>query len=723
MKIKGISWIELHLEKVVLVVVAAIFLGVVAMQFLWNPYLIKVEKGAPVEPGRAFSDAERKAHDLQGAIERGKTDDLPKIAASNLATTFSAAREAPVAPSATIPPLGQTLALTPGGADAGPIIVTQVAVPKIPAPTGAIVHAYRATLDPREIAGSADLAKLVAAKQPFDSVGVTVQASFDGTALRAALALDPDGAGPIRAMPPSWWTGSTEPIAVTLQRQEQTGPDTWSEAMDVPVAPGRAQVWARANASKPGEAGDLVSLAHSMSVETLRPAYYRTIAGQTWKPPAEVEKSGGSASGNPVVDKLLKALSEDESSIERIRKQIENLDKQPAAGGNDQPGGGGGGGRGGRGAPPPPSGPQTDPKVKQRADMERRIKTFQDNIAKTKDQIRAAGGQVPGESAPAAQPEVAEKAEKPFLENADVHLWAHDMTAKPGATYRYRVRISTTNPAFGRSASMPQDQKELATHATLTSEPSEWTAPIEVPADRYFFLTSASPSDAIGPARAGVEVYQFFYGYYRKSSLSLETGDQIVAEGANAPKLPDHKRLPIWDMTKLADMGQPNPAGVPGGRPGAGGDGRPGGGGKGGRIAPPDGAPPVAPGPGASGAPAGDKIVLPPGATEWNEPVEVRFPMYLLDVLTPEQSEGKRATAIFGDGGGLRVRAAEDERNGSIYRHLQRSVKDGETQGAPAPAPEAPKIPLPDRNVPPQGGKGGVGGPQGGGGSGGSGGG
>ncbi len=728
MRIKGIGWMELHLEKVVLVVVAAIFLAVVALQFLWQPNAIKVaNKSEPVPPGSAFEPAKERAAALRAAMETTKTDDLPRVAEVEVVKHFEASRVASVSPSPKIAPLGPAPQIGGGSGEVHAFQTAAIAEPKIPAPAGLSALAYRNAIDPTEVIAHPELAKILPPKQPFDAVGVSVQATFDGTALRAALASDPDGAGPARAIPQTWWNGNTEALGVVLQRQELLAGGKWSDPVEVASVPGRGQVLARARAAKPAEAGDLVALARAQANDALRPPYLRTIAGPSWSPPVEALKSV--EGGNPAADKLLRQLADQNKTIERIRKQLDDLQNQPAGGGErGAPGEGGGGGRGGRGAPPPPqsqpSTPQADPKEQQRTMLNKRLKDAQDATAKLKEQIRATGAKVPGEEQPAPA-EGAEKADKPLLDNGSVKIWAHDITASPGKVYRYRMQLAVTNPAFGRGASLPKEQEALANRGVLLSEASEWTQPAEIPADRYVFLTSASPSDAIGPARAGVEVYQFFYGYYRKASLSLEAGDQVIAEGPSGPKLPDRARLPIWDMKRLAEtnvgLGLPPPGGElqpPDGRqppPLSNRNGRGGGGGKGGVGGPADGGAPPPPAPPA-GTPA--KPLLPEGATPYSDPLEVRLPMYLLDV----RNESGKPVGIFGNGGAIETRAIDEDRGSVLYRALIKSAKDGETQGfVPPPPPEAQKQPpfppsrrpgegQPDARPPAGGGGGGAGG-------------
>ena len=61
--------------------------------------------------------------------------------------------------------------------------------------------AHAATSHPLERVWHSDLATILPAQQPFDKVGVSVEATFNGVALVDALAADPDGNGPIQPLP------------------------------------------------------------------------------------------------------------------------------------------------------------------------------------------------------------------------------------------------------------------------------------------------------------------------------------------------------------------------------------------------------------------------------------------------------------------------------------------------------------------------------------------
>ncbi len=107
-------------------------------------------------------------------------------------------------------------------------------------------------------------------------------------------------------------------------------------------------------------------------------------------------------------------------------------------------------------------------------------------------------------------------------------LWTHDLTARPGATYRYRARVRVTNPLFGQTDGLVDEQKSLAQNIAIDGAFSEWSDPIVLPEERVLILQAASEPSTTGlasPARASVELFEFYYGYWRRVEVGLEPGD------------------------------------------------------------------------------------------------------------------------------------------------------------------------------------------------------
>ena len=137
--------------------------------------------------------------------------------------------------------------------------------------------------------------------------------------------------------------------------------------------------------------------------------------------------------------------------------------------------------------------------------------------------------------------------DKPESKNVEIfgpanpEIWATDIFAQPKATYRYRLRLVFTNPLFAKT--LPESQAQLAQSVTVNGAWSNWTDPIEIPADLYLFIVSTNPSGHSAKA----ELYKFHAGFWYTTTIEIEPGDRIgtstnnfKALNPNAPELYDN---------------------------------------------------------------------------------------------------------------------------------------------------------------------------------------
>lgn len=704
MKLKGIGWFEQNVDKVVVGLSGAVLLGVIAYQFLVHPNQVKVGSGAPVPPQKAFAEVTKAAQKLAAEL-RTTEPALPEVAPVDLMTAYRKGIESSDPPRARLVALGRAptlgagldLSLTAGGASTG----APIAVPALPGPSGAVAAAYRATIDPTEVLASPELRAILPSEQPFDCSVVSVEATFNGAALRDALAADPDGeAGPIRAMPGAWWRDAVEVIAVELEREELVEGTEWTNATVVPPMPGRPSLLAQVQQQVrgPAQMNPVVDAARRQSGQVVQPAFYRTIAGPAWVPPSEVIPPDLLNEKDARKRQLEKQVADTRRAIERLQDQLRRSggrEREPEGGhGGDAKGGGREGSRTG--------GRQSDPSDRASAaarNIERNIQQKEEQLARFEAELAALeSAAAPGDAALA---HAGTETRTRLMETSDLRVWAHDTTARPGTTYRYRVRLVLNNPAFGRGATLAPEQRGVAEQPLVRTEPSEWTAPVAVDPDRYFFLTSATEGDALGGPRASAEVYEFYYGYWRKGSVSLEPGDVIQAD-VRLPK----GMLYLYDLAAL-EKGAPGapqalpvpPPPGPGGKPGA-----------------QPGEAPRPPGGGAGSTPEPGEQPLPPGVTLAPETRTVAMDSYLLDVarasVVPESELGGSVKALYqaylrDPTGRIAVRIPEVDRSQAAYKRVSFSAREGETQGRPVvreeprPGPgEDPRRPREDHGYP-----------------------
>lgn len=728
MKLKGVNRFELIADKVLVGALAVILLCIVGAAFVLHPNMVKVG-GKEVPPGEAYTPVETAAKTLaqKMAAESPAPPEPPKLTlASKLGAGFGA--DPGVRGTASLGP-----AVRVKGMDSRRTLAASVyALPALPAPADVAVNSFRSTIDPREVLRNPALAKVLPAEQPFDKAAVSIEARFDGTALRAALEADPDGSGPAEPLPLGWWRDPmnqgndlVQVLAVEVQREMTRAPDGTTPAdpqtetiVGMPGRDGVMTEWTKSVRSI-GDATALIEQARYLQPQILHPAYYPAIAGPAWTPPSEVVDPNDAAARQRRIDKLRRDLTGVDESIDRLKKQLESA---PAAGDREgdrrqsepsaQPRTGGKGGIGsGGGEAQPRKGPT---RTVNRAQIENRLKSEEAKRDRIVSQLKDLGVEVAAKAdqAQGGGPNTPAPAEPPLLDNAEIKLIAHDLTPRPGAMYRYRVRVVLNNPVFGRN--VQESQKAIAEPSVLTSPWSDWVnTRTEVERDEYVFVTSATPGGQDFQPRPGAtaQLYKFYYGYYRQATVGLEPGDQLVGEA----KLPD---LKLADMNKLAErLKSDQPAAQPAGQPQlptppAGPGPRPGGG-KGGAVgvAPP-------PPPERDRQPrepnAGQPMPLGPEVDWLNVPAPKTLTLsadavYLDTEPVPYamSSElagggGERYQAILrGVSGGLEFQRPDRVRNEELYHRVEASAREGVTQGAPVIKPiDEPKPPFGPRPRP-----------------------
>jgi hypothetical protein len=98
-------------------------------------------------------------------------------------------------------------------------------------------------------------------------------------------------------------------------------------------------------------------------------------------------------------------------------------------------------------------------------------------------------------------------------------LWLTDLDIEPGRTYRYRARLLTLNQYAGAPTLLkdPQDAGLLVRAGRW----SEWSDPITVRPSTYLFFTEAKPETKT----ARVEIWQFADGKWEEARGELTLGD------------------------------------------------------------------------------------------------------------------------------------------------------------------------------------------------------
>jgi hypothetical protein len=698
MKIKGIGFFEQHVEKIVVGTVGVGLLGVVGWQLLGQTRITVGKSEVPI--GDSYKPVETAAQELLRKAELSNPE-MPKAPDTSPLANYGQLMAKPVSEGlgTRLPGLTPTLALggSTGGSAAGESVFGAFVAP---APANALAAQFRGTISPFERAAYPEMERFLPKEQPYDKAAVSVEATVTGAQIRTALENDPDGAGPLSALPADWWIDKVEILGVEVEREEMGADGAWGGAKVLPTLPGRLdflKAWNEQVKTGADAAGLLTQASVKETAEQIqRPKYYDMIVGAWQEPSAMLEQA--ERNFDPArYEQLTLAYKEKSAELELRKSELAQVPADDPKQNQNPPrrdGGGGGGGKGGGGeGPRGPSGPSAQPEETNRQKRSRLsglVRRLEGEIAQIEKQIKDMGGALPGQVDPNAVPvnPVAPQAGDQgglaggLLNQGEFKVFAHDFDAQPGKTYRYRVRLVLNNPLFGKDILLKKNdaaQLELAKPSLAHSAWTDWTGEVAVDRDAYWFIT-ATNTDTLrqNTPTAQAELYQFYYGFYRKATVSLEPGDAIIGEA----KLP-----PLWIFDLKA-----NPAGgnqpAPGRREEDGGGGGKGGGGG-------------VQAPGGGNRPGADPNAQPPGTRRAKERLVFTetASVILLDVKSSGSSDG-RVSVLRNQNGGVEVRSPEADRKLASYRRVSTSAEAGLLASQPKAEPKKPEA-LPEVAPPP----------------------
>ena len=101
-------------------------------------------------------------------------------------------------------------------------------------------------------------------------------------------------------------------------------------------------------------------------------------------------------------------------------------------------------------------------------------------------------------------------------------FWAHDDTVEPRKNYRYRIRLGVFNPVAGTNQLSEQDISRK-NEVVLWSEFSDITEPVEIPGRLYFFAKHIrEPANVVT-----VQVSKYVNGYWHSEDFKVSQGEVI----------------------------------------------------------------------------------------------------------------------------------------------------------------------------------------------------
>lgn len=668
MRRKGINVFEQHVEKIVLGVVALVLLLVLAVQFLGGPTQVELDRNR-YTPDRAYTPLQDRATQLIAGMNN-PSPELPERPTVSLSSAWEEAMDEQAGPATQIASLGRARGPGAVAGVGGEVTIDLDGVYRfpvdVPAPSMVRGVAFPATIHPREVVRNSQLADRIDGDQPFDISAVTVEGSFNGLELREMFRTDPEPENPeTAAVPREWWDDNIAVLRVEVERADRV--DASGEPVN-PVTlgplPGReAPLEPVGERMLTGEEHqERIRDAEAFAGRIMRPDFFRLAAGEPWMPPSGYELLASIEERSGEIQRKLRELERVRDDIRRTERDIDGL----------------------RDSPRTTPGQQQQDRLRQARERLESLRTQEQRIIIELERdyhVDERGRALP------IRARTLSDADALLLDNNDVKIWAHDIDVKPGSSYIYRMRVVINNPLYGQRARLHEDQRPLATQPELASAWSGWSEPVEVDPRAHFFVTSASEGDQAGAGpSAQVEVFGFYYGYWRRARISLQPGDSVVGEY----ELPDPVALPIFDLSALESDTESTP----------------------GRRGPREaGIPPTGP----EILPDGQ---LPPNAEPGPSSLSVELDTMLLDVAGSPGSRGgadRRLQAFFKDiDGRVVVREVGRDTASQLYRRLRASSELGRTQGRvddePEPEPEPEPERRPEREVRPPPGSGGGGG-------------
>lgn len=651
MKLKGINPLEQHVEKIVVVAVGAVLLGVIAQQFLTQPNEVKVGSET-LSPGRAYEPVKKAAQVLKGQLESANPPLEPGFESSgkDMQKEFVRLTSGGIAPRPRIAPLGPSVVLGGGQVKASDAPFAEIT---LPTPTPAVAASFWATISPEEVAEHPELAALLPKEQPFDRPFVSIESSFDVKALIETLLADPDSGGPIEAMPQGWWRDGIEAVVVEAEREKLNSDGSWASPTTLPGMIGRplfVMAW-NESVKTTSDMQSQIKTAREQSSQVLRPSFYQTLGGQEWSAPSILAARAAANIDPNVIESKKAELAKIQADLAAKKDELAKLPapEQPKKPEPIKPG---------EKAPPPapraPEAPREPGKpnapVQNTASIRTRLNNEIRSLENRERTISAEVGRFMPQGALAGD---AAAAGASFLSQDSVRFWVHDATASPGEKYRYRVRLGINNPLFGRGMLLKEDQRKLAENSILKSPWSEWSAPVDVDRAEYFFVTSATPdNETSGAARASVELFKFYFGHYRKQTAGMNIGDPLSGEIILG-------KLAVAPQTPAAPAAPANPAG---GRD----------------LDPPPGGPGGAPAAPATPSPATLPFVAP-------ERIRVTLDgVVLLDISSIPVVTGDKPgfIAVLRDiDGNIILRNPENDRDSALYKRMEASAAAAKAGG------------------------------------------
>lgn len=565
---KGMPIWEQHIEKLVLGLVLILLMAVFALIVLdLDPISAEVSgrSYSPAELGDVMVERSQELGRKLGPDSSADTSQFEAIVVDG-GQGFAAALDRRLGPDEASPRIAAKLATSLLPEEIGSVDVWYHE-PEFAAPVmGAAVMQNINTLDPQEfdrvpeLMGSSDV---ILAGSDADVVWTTPVATIDLRGVRRELGRTSKRSDPPRnQIPSNWYNERPYVIDVVFERQvmdEQSG--TWGPIERVDTFPGAFSL--RQLVADKAAADDLdadfrfdvwFNLDDKVKqLEILQPDFFATVndsdsvptmAATTYDDSVEEGLDEEEVERQRRINELNRRITIKNQEIRRITGTLNELggpleEEEANAGsgssgrGRDGGAGGGGGGFGGgsgmgAGGAGRKSGGSN---AVGEADKRRRVKLTGRlrQLEKQLEDLQKDLAEADPEATPSDEMDSGPEIEVMDLKVSDqAMVWCHDLRVEQGKTYRYRVRVDMFNPFFGRGSLLLKEQSKLADVFTITSEVSEWSAPVTIdPPVEFFVVRATDNAGSLGLGQARVEMYRYVNGKRVSETFTIQPGEPI----------------------------------------------------------------------------------------------------------------------------------------------------------------------------------------------------
>lgn len=547
-----LGFVPQHIEKVVLAVAVAVALALIVLYSLGSTYQVELTvAGSPqrVAPAEVGDEVETAARQLERRLDSPQVpQELNELRVADYVKLMSERLERRLAVG-TVPPLGAPGLSAKDFVVKGPETSRLVEVPPPPAARDLVVRAsygvLKTDIDPQQLE---QYVALVGDQEPKDFRYVTVGGVVDlGQWQRQMNAVPLD-----RQLNASWQRSAMFVVDLILERQEldpQSG--QWGPIHTIAPLPGQLS-FRGVQISSHEDAEAVLQAIRDQQAALLEPPFAPLAGGPNWQPPTDAAP-GLDAAANAKLGQLTRDIERLKKNIALYQQQIQLQQQRRSTGDSRTARRPAGDSESGppEGSPSPSmdAGGGARAAAKPRQTLDEQLAEAQNQLNQKLDERLSVLQQLQQGTASAAAPAAA-----PSGEGAtQARFWIHDLTVKPGATYRYRVTLHMINPLFQRQQFLAPEQRSQAESLTVASEPTPWSQPVTTDPEYQVFAVAGSAEQRYVSA----EVYRLRSGVWSKFAFgNLHPGDPLTAApSSEAPGSQCESGLVLLDVVRSEDGG------------------------------------------------------------------------------------------------------------------------------------------------------------------------